>query len=223
MRWFTTIRTRSGSMCWARMSESGAARDFFAFFIINFHVSFRGTVPCCHHPRIGPIMNSSKSDLMSIGSHCMHPDCRQKDFLPFTCDCCHQVFCLDHRSYASHECAQARGKECVVVVCPLCKQSIHLTGQDDVHEAFERHCRSGSCDPANYDRAKNKPRCPVARCKAKLTEATTYTCNECGTQVCMAHRFGSDHGCKGAGPQLQLPRTCPLAQLIASTRKRLHT
>lgn len=142
-------------------------------------------------------MNSSQSDLMAIGSHCMHPGCRQRDFLPFTCDCCHLVFCLDHRSYAAHQCSKARGKECVVVVCPLCKQSIHLTGQDDVHEAFDRHCRYGNCDPANYERTKRKPRCPVERCNVKLTEATTYTCKDCGIKVCMAHRFESDHGCKG--------------------------
>jgi len=40
---------------------------------------------------------AGSADLMSIGQHCAHPDCRQLDFLPFQCDCCFRTFCLDHR------------------------------------------------------------------------------------------------------------------------------
>jgi hypothetical protein len=29
------------------------------------------------------------------------------DFLPFTCDCCSNVFCLEHRSYDAHRCPKA--------------------------------------------------------------------------------------------------------------------
>ncbi|XVE67996.1 hypothetical protein DITRI_Ditri09bG0033000 [Diplodiscus trichospermus] len=39
-----------------------------------------------------------------LGKHCQHSACHQLDFLPFICEGCHKVFCLEHRSYRSHEC-----------------------------------------------------------------------------------------------------------------------
>lgn len=57
-----------------------------------------------------------------------------------------------------------------------------------------RHERSGSCDPAK----KQKPRCPVKRCKEVLTFSNCNTCKKCNLKVCLKHRFPSDHLCKGA-------------------------
>lgn len=68
-----------------------------------------------------PIMaNSNEADLMSIGQHCSVDTCQQLDFLPFKCDCCSKVYCLEHRTYAAHQCPAAGTKECTVFVCPLC-------------------------------------------------------------------------------------------------------
>ena len=39
--------------------------------------------------------------------HCRRSDCNQVDFLPFECDCCHNVFCLEHRTYQAHSCPTA--------------------------------------------------------------------------------------------------------------------
>jgi hypothetical protein len=38
---------------------------------------------------------------------CNLPSCSQTDFLPFTCDCCTRVFCLEHRTYDAHSCPSA--------------------------------------------------------------------------------------------------------------------
>jgi len=38
------------------------------------------------------------------GTECNYPDCQIKDFLPFTCDLCGHVYCLDHRSRYAHNC-----------------------------------------------------------------------------------------------------------------------
>ena len=33
------------------------------------------------------------ADLLGLGEHCAVQECRQIDFLPFTCDCCKRVYC----------------------------------------------------------------------------------------------------------------------------------
>ena len=143
--------------------------------------------------------NSNQSDLMGIGAHCSHPGCGQKDFLPFKCDCCSRVYCLEHRTYHAHNCPLAGGKDTKVIICPLCAKSIKLNGSKDVHEAFDLHSRT-ECDPSNYQKAKKKTRCPVPGCREHLREVNTFKCKECGIEVCLAHRFPADHACKGALP-----------------------
>jgi predicted nucleic acid binding AN1-type Zn finger protein len=141
--------------------------------------------------------STDNADLMAIGAHCSQPGCGQVDFLPFKCDCCSHVFCLEHRTYLAHNCKLAGGKDTQVIVCPICAKSIKLAGDEDVHEAFEAHSRT-SCDPSKYKTANNKPKCPVAGCRERLRDVNTYQCKICGLSVCLAHRFESDHACKGA-------------------------
>mmetsp|Transcript_36168 Transcript_36168/g.43636 ORF Transcript_36168/g.43636 Transcript_36168/m.43636 type:complete len:413 (-) Transcript_36168:155-1393(-) len=126
--------------------------------------------------------------------HCSHPDCNQVDFLPFECDCCHKTFCLEHRSYREHSCPNAGDKDCQAIVCPLCAVGVKLVPGEDPNITWERHCRTG-CDTRNYAKIAQKPRCPVAGCKEKLTTSGSVTCKQCGTKVCLAHRFPDDHKC----------------------------
>ncbi|PSC75576.1 zinc finger AN1 and C2H2 domain-containing stress-associated 16 [Micractinium conductrix] len=135
--------------------------------------------------------NSEAADLMSVGQHCAHTDCRQLDFLPFKCSRCSQVYCLDHRA-----CPCAGGDSKQVVVCPLCARAVIISQGEDVELVFERHTRT-DCDPSNYDRVHRKPRCPAGTCKEKLTSTNTYTCRDCGITVCLKHRLPADHACPG--------------------------
>lgn len=57
----------------------------------------------------------------------------------------------------------------------------------------ERHLQD--CDPSNYARVHRKLKCPVPGCKEKLTSINTYSCRSCSTDVCLKHRFPSDHAC----------------------------
>lgn len=41
---------------------------------------------------------------LNIGKHCDIKDCHQLDFLPFECDSCSKIFCLEHKSTTSHDC-----------------------------------------------------------------------------------------------------------------------
>lgn len=102
--------------------------------------------------------NEQAADLMAIGANCSHPGCGQRDFLPFQCDCCERVFCLEHRAYASHNCAHAKGKDTQVIICPICAKAIKLQADQNVHEAFEAHSRT-ACDPSNYAKVHTKQRC----------------------------------------------------------------
>ncbi|KAK9271899.1 hypothetical protein L1049_002264 [Liquidambar formosana] len=129
-----------------------------------------------------------------LGRHCQHSECHQLDFLPFKCDGCRKVFCVEHRSYKSHECPKSDHNSRKVVVCEICSTSIETTGHGEGDEKviLERHARSGHCDPSK----KKKPTCPVRRCREILTFSNTCTCKTCQLKVCLKHRFPADHACK---------------------------
>ncbi|XP_010913471.1 zinc finger AN1 domain-containing stress-associated protein 12 [Elaeis guineensis] len=129
-----------------------------------------------------------------LGAHCDHEDCKQLDFLPFTCDGCQRVFCLEHRTYKAHSCPKAEHNSRIVVVCQVCSMSIEKKAGEEDSTILERHERSGDCDA----RKKHKPRCPVRRCKELLTFSNNSTCKTCNQKVCLKHRFPSDHACKPA-------------------------
>jgi uncharacterized C2H2 Zn-finger protein/predicted nucleic acid binding AN1-type Zn finger protein len=141
---------------------------------------------------------------MDVGSHCAKSDCQQVDFLPFTCDCCASVFCLEHRSYDAHACPNAGSRDRRVVQCPLCKQMIRWTPEQDVNVVWEQHVYSGQCVPNPQLVGKNgelktekkkKPRCSAERCREILLASNQFHCNKCGLDVCLKHRFESDHDC----------------------------
>ncbi|KAF9622232.1 hypothetical protein IFM89_030274 [Coptis chinensis] len=137
-------------------------------------------------------------DLLDIGRHCHHSDCYQLDFLPFNCDGCRKVFCLEHRSYTSHECPKPYANSRKVILCETCSTAIEITGKDgeeEVKKILENHENSEDCDPSK----KKKPKCPVKRCKQVLTFSNNSTCKICQVKLCLAHRFPSDHACKGYG------------------------
>ncbi|CAN0412143.1 unnamed protein product, partial [Phaeothamnion confervicola] len=40
-------------------------------------------------------------------ARCTFQGCAQHDFLPFVCGACQGTFCLAHRAFVDHECANA--------------------------------------------------------------------------------------------------------------------
>ena len=81
----------------------------------------------------------AEADLLSLGSHCEHPDCSLLDFLPFHCDACGHVYCLDHRTYEAHSWSMGAGKESTTLVCPVCAKAVKLVPGQDANAAFEAH------------------------------------------------------------------------------------
>ncbi|KAL6097711.1 zfand1 [Pungitius sinensis] len=93
---------------------------------------------------------------IDIGKHCQIDSCCQKDFLPFVCELCSGVFCLEHRSRDAHSCSEepvkrasqnavggstsfpcsfqdCKGKELLPVICSQCGKHFCLAHrhQDD--------------------------------------------------------------------------------------------
>ncbi|KAK6244159.1 hypothetical protein QUC31_010568 [Theobroma cacao] len=131
-----------------------------------------------------------------LGKHCSVEDCKQIDFLPFTCDRCRLVFCLEHRSYIKHRCPKADKKDVNVVICPLCAKGVHLIPDEDPNITWETHVNT-ECDPSNYDKVTKKKKCPVPGCREVLTFSNTIKCRDCTIDHCLKHRFGPDHNCPG--------------------------
>ncbi|XP_010241228.1 PREDICTED: zinc finger AN1 and C2H2 domain-containing stress-associated protein 16 [Nelumbo nucifera] len=132
----------------------------------------------------------------NLGQHCSVDDCKQIDFLPFTCDRCKQVFCLEHRSYGKHCCPNADRQDVTVVICPLCAKGVRLVPDEDPNITWESHVNT-DCDPSNYERATKKKKCPVPGCREPLTFSNTIRCKDCTIEHCLKHRFGPDHKCPG--------------------------
>ncbi|OVA19394.1 zinc finger protein [Macleaya cordata] len=131
-----------------------------------------------------------------LGKHCSVEECKQIDFLPFTCDRCNQVFCLQHRSFVKHHCPNANKQDVTVVICPLCAKGVRLVPEEDPNITWESHVDT-ECDPSNYEKATKKKKCPVPRCKEILTFSNTIKCRDCTIDHCLKHRFGPDHNCAG--------------------------
>ncbi|CAN6844610.1 hypothetical protein Bca52824_029205 [Brassica carinata] len=131
-----------------------------------------------------------------LGKHCSVDICKQIDFLPFTCDRCLQVFCLDHRSYMKHTCPKGDREDVTVIICPLCTKGVRLNPNEDPNITWEKHVNT-DCDPSNYEKATNKKKCPVPRCKEQLTFSNTIKCRDCNVDHCLKHRFRPDHTCPG--------------------------
>lgn len=109
----------------------------------------------------------------------------------FVCFYLLQVFCLEHRTYKSHNCPKAEQKSRTVVLCSLCSMSMERVGVMEEEMILKQHARSGDCKPSN----RKKPKCPVKRCKQVLTFSNTTTCKICSQKMCLSHRFPSDHAC----------------------------
>ncbi|KAI3474851.1 hypothetical protein Pfo_030162 [Paulownia fortunei] len=113
-----------------------------------------------------------------LGSHCQHSDCHQLDFLPFT------VFCLEHRSYKSHDCPKSDVGSRKVLVCEICSAAIETTGHDGgTRRKFWR--------------------CTKSQVTEVLTFSNTAACKTCRIKICLKHRFPADHACE----QLRLSST----------------
>lgn len=100
---------------------------------------------------------------LDIGKHCQVETCNLKDFLPFVCEFCSGIYCLEHRTRDSHICKEnpvvkretqassgsksypcsfqdCNGKELLPVICPHCEKHfclLHRHQSDHLCEKLE--------------------------------------------------------------------------------------
>ncbi|XP_057353916.1 AN1-type zinc finger protein 1 isoform X3 [Manis pentadactyla] len=84
---------------------------------------------------------------LDVGQHCQVEHCRQRDFLPFVCDGCSGIFCLEHRSRESHSCPE------ITVISERPKADKHISYPCSFKDCAERelvpvicpHCEKNFC------------------------------------------------------------------------------
>lgn len=132
-----------------------------------------------------------------VGQHCAVSSCKQRDFLPFTCDICKEAFCGDHRTYTAHGCSGAFSKDRTSIDCPLCKKSILLTKADNPDEIWESHFNN-NCNPASSAAVSKVKVCARPGCRTVLSISNTVICGKCNKTVCLAHKILEEHDCIAA-------------------------
>lgn len=140
----------------------------------------------------------SMVEFSTVGAQCSMPSCRQQDFLPFTCDCCKAKFCLEHRSYAAHNCSAALSKDMRAFVCPLCDTGVKVVASENINQTFDRHLVSGECERKLQREAAAKAKrrtCPCKGCKELMTISNRSTCSKCRIDTCLRHRLPESHDC----------------------------
>lgn len=130
-----------------------------------------------------------------VGVHCQFESCNQKDFLPFRCDLCNKMLCLQHRSVLAHSCHAQDSRDMTSNDCPLCGKSFKFLRSEDPNMAWQTHFTS-ECSQSGGGSAETKTKCYNASCRNILGPSNTYQCKICHRKVCLSHRNPEDHQCK---------------------------
>ena len=135
-------------------------------------------------------------EIDNIGQHCAVKSCNRKDFLPFSCDTCKNYYCLDHRTYQSHECIGGISKDMTSLDCPICHKSIKYNRSQDINILWNKHylneCQTNVSDNGQIKKTK---RCLEPSCKTILGPSNTFKCPKCLLDICLSHRLPEDHHC----------------------------
>lgn len=158
-----------------------------------------------------------------LGRHCSVNECQLIEFLPFNCDRCNQVFCLQHKSYTKHYCPVANLIDVDVLICPLCAQGVRLHPNEDPNITWDVHVNC-ECDPSNYENAAQKKYCPFLGCKEILLFSNTIRCKDCTQEHCLRHKFAPDHKCSGPKkPDIGFPFIGILRRNLSSDLKHFQS
>ena len=125
-----------------------------------------------------------------IGTHCNVQSCHMLDFLPFSCEGCHETFCLDHRSFQAHSCRNTPDSR--ALECPLCHNVVPLGTSQNANQAVSKHIDEG-CKNIEAERRRQN-RCQMKGCRK--FELMPIGCNHCRKQFCISHRQTETHQCE---------------------------
>ena len=110
-------------------------------------------------------------DFSDIGHSCEYPYCRKQDYLPFYCQACQKYYCLEHKDYAMHECA------------------------NDPHKLDrEQTLAYQKAKKSNKKTKVIKYQCCVEGCKK--SNQVPINCQKCHHNFCLKHRYSEIHNCE---------------------------
>lgn len=149
------------------------------------------------------------TDFCNVGRHCQHPECNLRDYLPFKCDACHKIFCLQHHKYGHHNCRAGiqslKGRTHQTAPCPLCLQKVTapVCANEDKDKMFYEHWKSCpvalgvrvSAHKHKHETIKKPKRNKCTQCKKKIKNHMKFKCRDCGDIFCIQHRNPLDHCC----------------------------
>ncbi len=118
----------------------------------------------------------------NLGSHCSFSECKQLDFLPFSCSC-GEKFCLTHRLPLQHNCpvrSDANLVPTVVVFCPICSKQYKLFDFEDPDQVINAHMQMAQCRPKKEKSVK----CIAKGCQVKAPNSLIQ-CTVCKQNVCL--------------------------------------
>jgi hypothetical protein len=130
--------------------------------------------------------------------------CKRHDYLPVTCSLCSGTYCKEHGTLEGHSCPLASSLEQKAIVCPLCKLTLRLSGNEDANQVWNAHFGSSKCAShqevlAKGGGKKQRARCAAAGCREQLGPTNTHSCSRCSKKVCLTHRHSDSHECARAG------------------------
>ena len=154
-----------------------------------------------------------------VGTHCQAANCNQQDFLPFKCDHCSKLLCLNHKGYYAHGCDGDASKDITSIECPICKKSVKFTRDKNADDVWSIHYMSDCSQTATSEKPTEK--CGLSGCGTVLGTSNWYNCPKCRLKVCLSHRLPEDHACKSltGGSQSGRSQTDNSKQIDASKPK----
>ena len=88
-----------------------------------------------------------------LDKHCKI--CRQLDFLPFKCDFCKELYCLEHKDPKDHECKNITNYESKQCYKKRCKNKIYVKSCENCQKNFCIDHRFHDCPKIEITNNKN--------------------------------------------------------------------
>ena len=130
-------------------------------------------------------------EISNLGKLCDFATCDCKDFLPYKCSYCKNIFCTNHRSFTDHNCSRVMDLDIISIECPKCNKSLKMYRKDNEGLILKKHDETCTIKCEKIEKV-----CDRIGCKTKLIFSNTYTCKKCNLDVCISHRFEEEHFCE---------------------------
>jgi predicted nucleic acid binding AN1-type Zn finger protein len=142
-----------------------------------------------------------------LGKQCYLKECKQLDFLPFTCEYCKHVFCHEHWKPENHHCEKesTERKDFHTTICPVCGKIVPIKRDEDPNIRVNKHISDGCPDPGTSTSTSTKKVCQFKGCKT--AQLIPFVCPKCKKSFCIKHRLDMDHNCPLKNVNIEKPRS----------------